>query len=85
LLILTDVPAVWTRWPMADGAPIRETTPKELGCFSFASGSMRPKVEAACRFVNNTGREARIGSIDEAEAIMDGTAGTIVRPDSCRT
>jgi carbamate kinase len=26
LLLLTDVPAVWTRWPMTEGEPIRRTT-----------------------------------------------------------
>lgn len=78
LLLLTDVPAVWTRWPMSDGKPIRRTTPTELRSFSFAVGSMAPKVEAACRFVERTGRRAGIGAIDEAEAILAGAAGTVV-------
>ena len=79
LLLLTDVPAVWTRWPMTEGSPIRRTTPGELRALTFAAGSMRPKVEAACRFVERTGRQARIGAIEEAEAVMAGTAGTMVR------
>lgn len=79
LLLLTDVPAVWTRWPLADGSPIGPTTPAQLGGLKFAAGSMGPKVEAACRFVENTGRRAGIGAIDQAEAILQGRAGTIVR------
>jgi len=33
---------------------------------------MGPKVEAARRFVEKTGRTARIGSLDQAEAILSG-------------
>jgi carbamate kinase len=79
LMLLTDVPAVWTRWPMAEGAPIGVTTPAELRGLSFAAGSMRPKVEAACRFVERTGRRAAIGAIDQAEPILHGKRGTIIR------
>ena len=79
LLILTDVPAIWTRWPMAEGTPIRRTTPGELRALTFAPGSMWPKVEAACRFVERTGREARIGAIEQAASVMEETAGTVVR------
>jgi carbamate kinase len=79
LLILTDVPAVWTRWPIIEGSPIRHITPAELRALTFAAGSMRPKVEAACRFVERTGRDARIGAIEQAEAVLAGTAGTLVR------
>ena len=44
----------------------------------FAAGSMGPKVDAACRFVEATGRRAAIGALDEIEEIVDGTAGTQV-------
>jgi carbamate kinase len=37
---------------------------------------MRPKVEAACRFVRDTGRDAAIGSLQDAAAIVAGDAGT---------
>jgi len=80
LLLLTDVPAVWTRWPMAQGSPIGHTSPAELRRLTFAAGSMGPKVEAACRFVERTGRRAGIGAIDQAAAILDGLGGTIIRP-----
>jgi carbamate kinase len=78
LLLLTDVPAVWTKWPMPAGRPIGRTTPGELRTFVFDPGSMAPKVEAACRFAERTGHTAAIGAIDQAEVILAGKAGTIV-------
>jgi carbamate kinase len=73
LLLLTDVPAV--EW---EGRPLREVTPAELRRHRFAPGSMGPKVEAACRFVERTGGVAAIGALDEAAEILAGRAGTIV-------
>jgi carbamate kinase len=80
LLLLTDVATVWTKWPKEYGEPIAQTTPEELRRLSFAPGSMGPKVEAACRFVERTGRMAAIGAIENAEALLDGGGGTIVHP-----
>jgi carbamate kinase len=80
LLLLTDVPAVWTKWPMAKGVPIGYVSPAALRAFSFEPGSMAPKVAAACGFVERTGRMAGIGAMDDAPSILAGTAGTIVRP-----
>jgi len=79
LLLLTDVNAVWTKWPAwSDSQAIGHATPADLRAYSFAPGSMAPKVEAACRFVERTGRVAAIGAMEEAEAILEGKAGTIV-------
>ena len=78
LILLTDVSAVWTRWPMSAGSPIKSTTCTELRALEFDSGSMGPKVEAACRFVERTGRLAAIGAIEQAEAVMRGEAGTTI-------
>jgi carbamate kinase len=81
LLLLTDVPAVWTRWPKSEGEPIRHTTPTALRTFTFDPGSMGPKVAAACRFAERTGRTACIGAMEQAGEILAGTAGTIVAAD----
>lgn len=78
LLLLTDVPAVWTTWPMSKGTPIGEISVAALSRIRFAPGSMAPKVAAACRFVERTGRRAAIGSLDDAEALLAGTVGTQV-------
>jgi len=39
---------------------------------------MGPKVEAVARFVEATGKRAAVGSLDEIEQIVAGTAGTQV-------
>jgi carbamate kinase len=79
LLLLTDVAGVWPSWPASEGEPIGRATPAELRRLTFAPGSMGPKVEAACRFAERTGRMAAIGAMEDAAAILAGKAGTIVR------
>jgi carbamate kinase len=76
LIVLTDVPYVERDWGTAAASPIRAATPAELRELSFAAGSMSPKIEAACRFVERTGGEASIGSLAELGAIARGEAGT---------
>jgi carbamate kinase len=78
LLLLTDVPAVFSRWPSSEGEPLGHVTPDELRALAFDPGSMAPKVAAACRFAERTGRMAAIGALDQAEAVLAGQAGTIV-------
>jgi carbamate kinase len=41
---------------------------------------MGPKVEAACRFVERAGGWAAIGALEQAGAIVAGTAGTWIEP-----
>jgi carbamate kinase len=41
---------------------------------------MRPKVEAAIRFVRWKGREAVIGSLDRVPELLEGTGGTRIVP-----
>ncbi|HEY6960280.1 MAG TPA: carbamate kinase [Gaiellaceae bacterium] len=78
-LMLTDVPAVELDWGTPEAKPLRETTVAELRKLSFASGSMGPKVEAACRFAERTGGIAAIGALEQAVDIVAGRAGTIVK------
>jgi carbamate kinase len=80
LLILTDVPAVISGYGTASARPIRHATVAELRAMSFPVGSMGPKVEAACRFAEATGGVAAIGRLDDAAALLAGTAGTTVTP-----
>jgi carbamate kinase len=82
LLLLTDVPAVQRNFGAADAEPIGHTTPGELRRLRFPAGSMGPKVEAVCRFVERTGGLAAIGALGDAQAILAGTAGTLVTPAS---
>jgi len=78
LLLLTDVDAVIDGYGTSDAHPIRRATPAELRARSFPAGSMGPKVEAACRFVEATGKVAAIGRLDAAAALLTGEAGTTV-------
>jgi carbamate kinase len=80
LMMLTDVGAVMSGWGSDDAHPIRQATPAGLREQEFASGSMGPKVEAACRFVEATGGTAAIGALEDAAAILAGTAGTTIGP-----
>jgi carbamate kinase len=80
LLLLTDVPHVWTDWDTTKMCALKETTPDRLSKRAFAAGSMAPKVAAACQFVERTGGVAAIGAIEDAPFILKGEAGTRVRP-----
>lgn len=80
LLVLTDVAQVMRDFGTSDEVPILRSTPAALRRESFPAGSMGPKVDAVCRFVEVTGGMAAIGRLEDALAILDGTAGTIVTP-----
>lgn len=81
-LILTDVPHVMRDFGTPHQEEIGHTTPHELRALDLPAGSMGPKVEAACRFVEHTGDMAAIGRLDQAAAILAGEAGTIVTPNA---
>lgn len=81
LLLLTDVDAVYADWGTAEARPIRQTTPGALRALDLPAGSMGPKVEAVCRFVEAGGRLAAIGALGDAASILTGGAGTILRGD----
>jgi carbamate kinase len=80
LLVLTDVPHVMLGFGTPDATPILRTTPSALRRERFPAGSMGPKVDAVCRFVERTGNMAAIGRIDDAAEILAGRTGTIVTP-----
>jgi carbamate kinase len=80
LLMLTDVSSIERDWGTPEALPIRRATPDELRALPFAAGSMGPKVEAACRFVEATRGTAAIGALEDAAAIVRGQAGTLVTP-----
>jgi len=80
LLLLTDVAALWTAWGTPRARAVAEATPDRLAAQAFAPGSMAPKVAAACAFVEATGGVAGIGELGDAARVLEGTAGTRVRP-----
>jgi len=80
LLVLTDVPSVMEDFGTPDQRPVLRATPAGLRALRPPAGSMGPKVDAVCRFVEMTGGTAAIGSLDDAAAILRGEAGTLVTP-----
>jgi carbamate kinase len=81
LIILTDVDGVFRDHGTPDAEMIRSTTPTALRAMPFPTGSMGPKVDAVCRFVERTRGFAAIGSLPDAAAVLTGERGTLVRPD----
>jgi carbamate kinase len=82
LLMLTDAPGVCLDWGTPNAHVVRRAHPDKLSQFTFAPGSMGPKVDAACAFVSSTGGVAGIGAIEDAVAILEGHAGTLVSLDA---
>ena len=78
LLMLTDVDAVYKDWGTNNQSTISKTTAKQISQMSFANGSMGPKVEAACNFVNSSNSKAGIGTLKDALNIIEGRAGTLI-------
>jgi carbamate kinase len=82
LVIATDVPAVSLDFGTAAERALGTVTVDELRGFQaaghFASGSMGPKVEAACRFVEAGGVRAAITALDSIAEAAAGRAGTVV-------
>ncbi|GIK99177.1 MAG: carbamate kinase [Alphaproteobacteria bacterium] len=81
-VMLTDADAVFADWGTPTQRQIRRASPSGLAGFSFPAGSMGPKVDAACRFVKGTGRQAAIGALRDLPAIVAGKAGTTVSGDA---
>jgi carbamate kinase len=79
-VMATDVDGVYVDWGTPNARRISRATPAELEAYDFATGSMGPKVEAACTFVRETGKLAAIGALADIEAVVKGQAGTIVEP-----
>ncbi|MFZ3034169.1 MAG: carbamate kinase [Parvibaculum sp.] len=79
LIILTDVDAVYRDWGKDTQQRIDKTDPASLRNMDFAKGSMGPKVDAVCRFVEATGNRASIGSLSQAADVVSGKAGTHIQ------
>jgi carbamate kinase len=76
LIILTDVDAACINWGTKDQKAIKKATPQLYQQQEFASGSMGPKINAACKFAAKTGQFAAIGSLNKLIDIIDGSSGT---------
>ena len=75
-VIATDVAGVFADWGTPSATLLRHLAPSVSRERAFAAGSMGPKVEAAARFAERTGRRASIGALTDVAALVAGTAGT---------
>jgi carbamate kinase len=76
LIMATDTDGVYSNWGTEEEKLISKTTPEEIRKYEFDKGSMGPKVEAACSFIERSGQRAVIGSLTDIEGMVNGTAGT---------
>jgi len=81
LILLTDVPGVVAGFGTDRARTLGRTSVEQLRTLDLPAGSMGPKVDAVCAFVEQTGRFAAIGALTDAEAILARKAGTFVAPD----
>jgi carbamate kinase len=84
LVLATDVEHVATGWGTPAQAELGDVPVAVLRRLAedggFASGSMGPKVEAACRFVEAGGVRAAICALHSVADAALGRAGTVVHP-----
>ncbi len=82
LMILTDVEHALINYNKPNQAAVGTVTVAEMQKLydegHFLGGSMGPKVEAAMRFVRDTGNKSIITSLDKAGDALAGKTGTII-------
>ncbi len=86
LVIATTVDGAVVDYDTDRARPIGEVGVREMRALEaagqFASGSMGPKVDAICRFVESTGRVGVITSLSNIVSGVHGTSGTRVLPET---
>jgi carbamate kinase len=79
-LMLTEVDNVIVDFGTDKAQPLAQVSIERMQSLydagQFPEGSMGPKVKAALNFLEGGGRRAAIGSLEQAEAVYKGTAGT---------
>ena len=78
LLLLTDVEAVFRDFGTEAQSAIDRITPEDAGHLDLPDGSMAPKVAAAATFVSDRARFASVGRLEDALAMLEGRAGTMI-------
>jgi carbamate kinase len=85
LVIVTDVPHAVLRYGTPEAEAVGTVSAAQLREYAaqghFASGSMGPKVDAACRFVEQGGTRSVITDLAHLTGAINGDAGTVVVPD----
>ena len=85
LVLVTGVPGVYTNFDTKRQRLLGQTNPRELGQLleegHFPPGTMGPKVQAAIRYVQDTGNRAVICQSADLTNALSGGAGTIIEPE----
>lgn len=85
LIILTAVKYVTLNYQKPNQTDLHEVKVSQMKQYladnQFASGSMKPKVEAAVSFVEKTNHKAVITSLDNVGSYLNNNDGTIIIPD----
>lgn len=85
LVIGTDVSHAVLRWGTPQARPVGTVTVTQMRTLAaeghFAGGSMGPKVDAACRFVEQGGRRAVITDLAHLAAAVTTDVGTVIVAD----
>jgi carbamate kinase len=86
LVIGTDVAHAVLRFGTPEAEELGTVSTAQLRAYAaeghFASGSMGPKVDAACRFVEQGGARAVITDLAHITDAITGDAGTVVAPNA---
>ena len=81
LLLLTDVPAVYTEFGTQGARQIRRARPVDLEPCNFPPGSMGPKIMGAVRFARRGACRSCIGRLDDVRGLLEGRTGTTISED----
>lgn len=85
LVVATDVSNAVLRYGQPSAEQVGTVSVDQMRGYGseghFASGSMGPKVDAVCRFVEQGGRRAVITNLDNIVDAVAGNAGTVVVPN----
>jgi carbamate kinase len=85
LVVATDVPHAVLHFGTPEASNVGTVSVTQMRGYAaeghFASGSMGPKVDAACRFVEHGGARAVITDLAHLGDAVQGDAGTVVVPD----
>lgn len=77
-VIATDMAGVFLDWGTANSKLLRHGHPSAMSELVCSTGSMGPKLEAAARFAERTGRRAAIGALTDVARLVEGTVGTTI-------
>jgi carbamate kinase len=76
LVLLTDAAGVWVDWGTPSAKLVRAASPEALRSLTLERTSIGARVEAACRYVEWTGREAFVGAVEDSVELLEGATGT---------